>query len=108
MPHVVIDEGDEISAPAKTNVLCWPPYIIMYQVELVPAPVTLVGEGKSMLLSDRIRFPSSFGHNRTEEVCTKSTQRTIVQMNRVETRDVNVENSNVGKTTAAHRLLNAL
>ena len=30
--------------------MCRPPYIRMYQVELVPAPVTLVGERKSMLL----------------------------------------------------------
>ena len=50
MPRVVVDEGDEISAPAKTNVLCEPPYIRMYQVELVPAPVALVGERKSVLL----------------------------------------------------------
>ena len=50
MPCVVVDEGDEISAPAKTNVLCWPPYIGMYQVELVPAPVSLIGERKSVLL----------------------------------------------------------
>ena len=42
VPRVVVDEGDEISTPAKTNVLCRPPYIEMYQVELVPAPVTLV------------------------------------------------------------------
>ena len=50
MPCVIVDEGDEISAPAQTNVLCRPPYIEMYQVELVPAPVTLVGERKSVLL----------------------------------------------------------
>ena len=48
--RVVVDEGNEISAPAKTNVLSRPPYIEMYQVEPVPAPVTLVGERKSMLL----------------------------------------------------------
>ena len=47
---MVIDEGDKISTPAKTNVLCRPPYIGMYQVELVPALVTLVGERKSVLL----------------------------------------------------------
>ena len=50
MPRVVIDEGDEISTPAKTNVLCRPPYIRMYQVELVPILVLLVGERKSVLL----------------------------------------------------------
>ena len=41
MPRVVVDEGDEISAPAKTNVLCRSPHIGVYQVELVPAPVML-------------------------------------------------------------------
>ena len=46
VPGEVVDEGDEISAPAKTNVLCQPPYIGMYQVKLVPAPVSLVGERK--------------------------------------------------------------
>ena len=50
MPRVVVDEGDKILAPAKTNVLCRPPHIGVYQVELVPAPVTHVGEGKSVLL----------------------------------------------------------
>ena len=40
MPRVVADEEDEISAPAKTNVLCQPPFIGMYQV----------GERKSVLL----------------------------------------------------------
>ena len=50
MPRIVVDEGDEISGPAKTNVLCQPPYIRMYQVEFVSAPVTLVGERKSVLL----------------------------------------------------------
>ena len=50
MPRVVVGEGDEISAPAKTNVLCQPPYIGIYQVKLVPAPVALVGERKSVLL----------------------------------------------------------
>ena len=43
---MVVDEGDEILTPAKTNVLCWYSYIGMYQV----APVTLVGERKSVLL----------------------------------------------------------
>ena len=50
VPRVVVNEGDEISAPAKTNVLCQPPYTKMYQVGLVPAPVMLVGEMKSVLL----------------------------------------------------------
>ena len=50
MPRVVIDQGDEISALAKTNILCQSPYIEMYQVELVPSPVSLVGERKSVLL----------------------------------------------------------
>ena len=39
---VVVNEGDEISTPAKTSVLCRPPNIGVYQVELVPAPITLV------------------------------------------------------------------
>ena len=56
MPRVVIGEGDEITAPTKTNVLCWPPYIGMYQVELVPAPVSLIGERKSMLLPKLVGF----------------------------------------------------
>ena len=47
VPRVVVDE---ISAPAKTNVLRRPPYIRLYQVELVPALVALVGEKKSVLL----------------------------------------------------------
>ena len=50
MSRVVVDEGDEISTPAKTNVLCWTPHIGVYQVELVPAPITLVGERKSVFL----------------------------------------------------------
>ena len=50
MSRIVVDEGDKILAPAKTNVLCWPPYIGMYQIELVSAAVTLVGERKSVLL----------------------------------------------------------
>ena len=50
VPRVVVDEGDEVSAPAKTNVLCRPPYIGMYQVELVPTSVALVGERKLVLL----------------------------------------------------------
>ena len=50
MSHIVVDEGDEISTPAKIIVLCRPPYIRMYQVELVQAPVTLVGERKLVLL----------------------------------------------------------
>ena len=45
-----VDEGDEISAPTKTNVLCRAPYIRMYQVELVPDLDTLIGERKSVLL----------------------------------------------------------
>ena len=48
--RVVVDEGDEILTPTKTNVLCRPPYIRMYQVKLVPALVSLVGEKKSVLL----------------------------------------------------------
>ena len=51
-PHVlavVVDEGDEISTPAKTYILCRSPYIQMYQVELVPAPVILVGEWKMLV-----------------------------------------------------------
>ena len=56
MPRVVVDEGDEISAPAKTNILCRPPYIGMYQVELVPSPVSLVGERKSVLLPELTGF----------------------------------------------------
>ena len=56
MSREVIDEGDKISAPAKTNVLCRPPYIVMYQVELVPAPVSLVGERKSVLLPELAGF----------------------------------------------------
>ena len=43
VPRIVVDEGDEISTPAKTNVLCRPPYIRIYQVELVPAPVHSLG-----------------------------------------------------------------
>ena len=58
MPRVVVDDGDEISAPAKTNVLCPSPYIRMYQVELVPAPVSLVGERKSVLLTELAGFPN--------------------------------------------------
>ena len=54
--RIVVDEGDEISTPAKTNVLCRPPYIRMYQVELVPAPVSLVGERKSVLLPELAGF----------------------------------------------------
>ena len=50
MPRVVVDEGDEISAPAKTNFLCQPPHIRLYQVELVPGLVMLVGKRKSVLL----------------------------------------------------------
>ena len=56
MPRVVVDEGDEISTPAKTNVLCRPPNIGVYQVELVPAPITLVGERKSVLLPELAGF----------------------------------------------------
>ena len=50
VPRVVVDDGDEISAPAKTNILCRSPYTGMYQVELVPSPVTFIGERKSVLL----------------------------------------------------------
>ena len=50
MPRVVVDEGDKILASAKTTILCQPPYIRMYEVELVPAPITLVGERKTVLL----------------------------------------------------------
>ena len=56
VPRVVVDEGDEISAPAKTNILCRPPYIGMYLVELIPAPVTLVGERKLVLLPELVGF----------------------------------------------------
>ena len=56
MPRVVVDEGDEISAPAKTNVLCRPPNIGVYQVELVPALVSLVWERKSVLLPELAGF----------------------------------------------------
>ena len=49
---VVIDEGDKISTPSQTYILCWSPYIRMYQVELVLALVTLVGERKSVLLPE--------------------------------------------------------
>ena len=56
VPRVVVNEGDEISAPAKTNVLCRPPYIGMYQAELVPAPVALVGERMSVLLPKLVGF----------------------------------------------------
>ena len=56
MPRVVVDEGDEISAPTKTNVLCRPPYIKMYQVELVLDPFMLVGERHSMLLPKLASF----------------------------------------------------
>ena len=56
MPRVVVDEGNEISVPAKTNILCRPPYIGVYQVELVPAPVALVGERKSVLLLELAGF----------------------------------------------------
>ena len=50
MPVVVVDERDEILTPAKTHILCRFPYIRMYQVELVPAPISLIGEWKSVLL----------------------------------------------------------
>ena len=56
VPCVVVDEGDEISAPAKTIVMCRPPYVGMYQVKLVPAPVMLVGERKSVLLPELAGF----------------------------------------------------
>ena len=56
VPHVVVDQGDEISAPTKTNILCRPPYIRVYQVELVPASVALVGERKSVLLPELAGF----------------------------------------------------
>ena len=35
-------------------------------------------------------------------------QKQKILMDRVETQDVNVENPNIGKSTATHRLLNAL
>ena len=56
MQRVVVNEADQISAPAKTNVLCRSPYIEMYQVELFPALIMLVVERKSMLLSKLASF----------------------------------------------------
>ena len=50
MLPVVVDERDEVSAPAKTNILCRPPTSEMFQVELVLTPVTLVWERRSVLL----------------------------------------------------------
>ena len=48
--RIVVDEGDKISTLAKTDVLCRPPYIRMYQVELVPALITLIWERNLVLL----------------------------------------------------------
>ena len=56
VPRVIVNEGDEISTPAKTNILCRSPYIRMYQVELVLASIMLVGERKSVLLPELARF----------------------------------------------------
>ena len=50
VPTVVVNEGDEISTPAKTYILCQSPYIQMYQKELVSAPIMLVGEWKLVLV----------------------------------------------------------
>ena len=47
-----------------------------------------------MCIIDRIRFSSSFGHNRTEEVCTKSTQKTE---SNIETQDITWKTHNSGK-----------
>jgi hypothetical protein len=56
VPRVVIDEGNEVSASAKTNVLCRPSYVGMYQIELVSALITLVWERKSVLLPELAGF----------------------------------------------------
>jgi hypothetical protein len=58
MPRVVVDEENEVLASAKTNVLRWPPYVGMYQIELVAAPITIVGERKSVLLPELAGFPN--------------------------------------------------
>jgi hypothetical protein len=56
VPCVVVDEGNKVSASAKTNVLRLPPYVGMYQIELVSAPITLVWERKSVLLPELAGF----------------------------------------------------
>ena len=44
--------------PTKTYVLCRSPYICVYHVELISAPVTLVGERKSVLLRYLTNVPN--------------------------------------------------
>jgi hypothetical protein len=56
VPRVVVDEGNQVSASAKTNILRWPPYVGMYQIEFVTAPITIVGEWKSVLLPELAGF----------------------------------------------------
>ena len=53
---LVVDEGDEISTPTKTNILCRSPHIRMDKVELVTAPVTFGGEWKPVLLPELAGF----------------------------------------------------
>ena len=66
--------------------------------------VLAVKVDKDYLIGVENRPPSSFGHNRTMEVCTKSEYKTKPKAQRDETPDISVENPNVGKTMAAHRL----
>jgi hypothetical protein len=61
VPRVVVDEGNEVSASAKTNVLRRPPYVGISQIDLVTAPITIVGEQKSVLLPELAGFTNLCG-----------------------------------------------
>ena len=61
MLDVVVDEGDEISAPeisapAKAYTLCRSPHIRMDEIELVTAPVSFGEEWKLVLLPELAGF----------------------------------------------------
>ena len=56
MPSEIIDEGYEISAPSDAHVLCRSPYIRVDQIELIPAPISIIGEWKSVPLPELVGF----------------------------------------------------
>ena len=46
----IVDEGDEIAAPANTHFLCQCPHIRVDKIEPIPALILLIGEWNVMLL----------------------------------------------------------
>ena len=56
MSCIVVDEGDEISAPTKAYTLCRSPHVRMDKVELVTAPVPFGGKWKPVLLPELAGF----------------------------------------------------